>query len=149
MNITVDDSVLRYRLRKLLNKLKNKKPLLASIGVTVQNDIEAHFSNQVGPGGIAWRALAASTLKRRRTSASRGSAIPKILQDKGELSNIGFELFNDYVLIGTLQGETSSGYNYGKAHQKGSGVPKREWLYISNSGEKKIDKVVHYYLKEK
>jgi phage gpG-like protein len=112
---------------KAIGGMRRTLGLSQALGVVAQKDIIDHFRNEQGPDG-RWKALKPSTLAQR---TKKGSKFGKILSDTGRLRDISFEATNDKVTVGTS-------VDYGVYHQKGIGVPQREWAYISDRGEKQI-----------
>lgn len=142
--LTVDDRVFQKKLSKLIRNTKNKKPLLKTIGIQGQVNIEKHFKTESDSQGRAWKPLNPKTLKARKGKRSNEAGI---LKDTGRLRNIAFNINPKSVIVGTT-------INYGGPHQFGAprkGIPQREWLYIDNEGKKKIEAAAEefYFTKAK
>jgi phage gpG-like protein len=124
--IIYDDSELRRKISLAISKLSNTQEFYNNIGIQVSEDIISHFDREEGRGGVRWQAL-----KKRQG---------KILQDTGAMRKITHVANKDGVLVGTT-------VNYGVYHNFGnSKLPKREWLYISDRGKQKLEKLIDIYI---
>jgi len=136
--VKVDTSVFDKNMRKTMQNLSDKGKLLDMIGIVCQRDITKHFEDEMSPTG-RWKDISEKTKKMR---TRRGSRYGQVLSDKGNLRKITYRKGNGDVKIGTS-------VDYGAVHNFGNpmaNLPKREWAYISNNGQKKVDKAIELYL---
>lgn len=101
ISITVEmrDEVAQSRLQGILDRLDNRRPLLASIGERLVKSASDNFRAEKGPDGKAWQPLRPRTIKARETAKLTPIAI---LRARGRLAgSINYAATNDEVRIGT------------------------------------------------
>lgn len=82
INIVVDSTEVRAKLRSLVERMGNPAPALRVVGIQMVRGIQRNFDSQTAPDGTAWRSLAPSTLAGRRNRSEPGT---RILIDSGRL----------------------------------------------------------------
>lgn len=138
ITISVDDRRIQESLRALRDRIGNLKQPLSEIGQTLVTLTDLSFREQRDPWGNAWKALAASTIARRRKGPRAGNS-DQILRDTGLLANsINYQSNNSRVEVGyNVQVE-----KYARIHQLGGKagrghkvtIPARAYLPIRPDG---------------
>lgn len=112
----------------------HKQPILAVMAETVRaQTIRRINETKTDPAGVAWKPLAAATVKRKGTS--------NILVDTGRLmGSISSSVFANHAEVGT-------NVKYAKYHHTGSQKvanrpPKRQFLGVSNADKAELERVV-------
>lgn len=130
-NVTIDDSVFQGRLKKLLDITDKPEQLLQAIGIQLSSSVEKNFNQQKDSQGKRWKPS-------QRAIKNHG----KTLVDTGRLSLIDFSITSEGVVVGTS-------VDYGRKHDLGlDKMPKRNWLYISEDGMKRVKLLVDKRYKE-
>lgn len=89
--ITVDDEEVKKALGKILNRIKNPRPMLAEIGETMVSSTQDRFESGRSPEGKPWP-------KSHRTRVGGG----QVLVDTARLKNsVNYQVRSDEVAVGT------------------------------------------------
>ena len=110
VGITVDSKKVQRALRVLVKELGHKR-VFTELGIATRTEIDLNFKKQ-GNDQSKWKALAKSTIERRRTGGGIGG--PMILQDTGTLRNS--MTFN---INGQQSVDIGTEVFYGRFHQEG------------------------------
>jgi len=153
MFIKIDISKLERRYRELIAKAGNPRTLMSQVALTILNDMEQHFDQEVDASGKKWEKL--QPIGYRLRGIPVGDPV-KLLQDTGRLRQLHFQLLdNKKARIGTS-------VNYGRLHNFGGlshydkivngqrltgdlrAFP-RQWAYLSERGKLKVSLTMKNY----
>lgn len=116
-----------------LRDLKVKtKPLMNTIGNTLQNSIERSFEKERSPFGTKWKALKSSTIEQKKKAGKSD----KILRRDGNLADKWLVESSNTKTTVFNHSEGKGGFKYGLTHQFGSpkmNVPARPFLPIDKN----------------
>lgn len=146
------------KLKNLQNLNKNTKPLIKTLGLILQNEIEDSFENEKSPFGKAWTPLAKSTLDKKKKSAKSD----RILRNEGNLADRWItKADKDKATVSN--NIKSKGFAYGLSHQFGTNkagrsrnvkIPARPFLPVDADGKLPSctkdtikDEVINYVIK--
>lgn len=136
ISLNYQDSEIRERLIRLQAKSNDLSQPLNEIGQYLLASADKGFENELDPYGIPWLPNSPSI---KRYKQSKG-LILKVLQATGRMrASISYRVANNSVIVGT-----NVGYAY--KHQVGEGVPKREFLGISDRNKQDIISILDEYL---
>lgn len=138
-SIKYSDKQVSDRLSQILVKTGNLKPVLQEIGEYMLYSTDQHFVTETDPQGIAWKPLTPYTLRKKRAEGR----ILKILQSTGLMrSRVNYQITGNQCVVGVNDEKA-------KKHQLGIGVPKREFLGVSDNDKQEILAIADgYILKE-
>lgn len=104
-------------------------PLFRMIGARLRKIQRKHFREKQQFDGTPWPPLSPTTIARRRKGKKKGARV-QILKDTGRLfTSISWVSTKYSATVGTNV-EDKKGRSYGKAHQYGKNVPKREYIFL-------------------
>ncbi|GAB4442539.1 MAG: phage virion morphogenesis protein [bacterium] len=96
IKIEIDDSKLKAEMEKLIQRAKDRRPLMRQIAGIMHRAVEENFAEQGRP---RWKPLSAKTIDQRQ---KRGYWPGAILQMRGELAvSISQSSDNDKAVVGT------------------------------------------------
>lgn len=117
IKIEIHDETARARLQDILDRLDNRRPLLAAIGERFVRSASDNFRSEKGPDGKPWQPLRPKTVRARERAKQTPIAI---LRARGHLAgSINHAATNDEVRIG-------SPVAYAAIHQLGGTIAKPE-----------------------
>ena len=140
--VVLDDKQVKLFLRNMeknLAKVKDgKNQFLGILSAIIFKDVIRHFEKEEGPDG-GWKTW--SSIYREKM-VREGKGGNKILQDSGRMrqnfkpsnyrsSDKGFLWFNDAKV---------KGFPYAAAHDDGDGLPKREFMWLSDGALEDVTK---------
>ena len=132
------DTAVRERLKSILAKTGNLNQPLNEIGQFLLASIDLGFENETNPDGIPWKPNSPGI---RRYKQSKGYIL-KVLQATGRMrASINYRVSGNELTVGT-------NVSYAYKHQLGIGVPKREFLGISEENNKAIVSILDDYLSQ-
>lgn len=130
------DVAVKERLNKILAKNGNLTQPLNEIGQYLLASIDLGFENETNPDGIPWKPNSPGI---RAYKKSKGYIL-KVLQATGKMrGSINYAVSGNRLVVGT-------NVSYAYKHQLGVGVPKREFLGISEVNNKAIIEILDSYL---
>lgn len=114
MKFGFDDRSLRRDLRRRIDQMENKEPLLKSIGETMLPRINKRFKDERGPDGKRWAPLSSHTIEARLKRY--GNSPLTILRMRGHLAgSINYQVGSNSLKLGT--GDEAE--DYAAIHQFG------------------------------
>jgi len=154
ITITVDDKEIQAALTRVLNTLKNPKPVFEDIAQEMQSDIDDHFRKQEGSDG-KWvpsqRALGQGTGKgKTRTGTTLRDTnfmYNSITSKKNRLATQNAAIVQTDVKYAPI-------HNFGGSikfkKRKGSlKMLKREFMWLSSKGKKNIVQILMEHIQKK
>jgi phage virion morphogenesis protein len=135
IRVRIDDREVTGGLEALRRNIADLTPAMKGIGQTIVTDADLCFRQESDPWGQQWKALAASTIRRRRKGPSSGR--DKILRDTGRLSkSINYRATSKSVTVGTNVIYSAIHQYGGKAgRNRRVTIPRRAFLPIGANGE--------------
>lgn len=135
-SIKYSDKQVSDRFSRLYAQTSNLKPALQEIGEYMLYSTDQHFVTETDPQGVPWKPLTPFTLHEKRTKGR----ILKILQSTGLMrSRVNYQVTERECIVGVNDEKA-------KKHQLGIGVPKREFLGVSNNDKEQIIDILDTYI---
>jgi len=124
------------RLNELQRKVSDLTPAMKNIGEYLLLSTDTRFRTETDPYGNRWQPNSPRTIARKRAEGR----ILKTLQSTGRLrAGISYKADRTSVVIGT-------NVDYAAKHQLGQGVPKREFLGVSQKDTQEILVIMSSFL---
>ncbi len=124
------------RLTELQRKINDLTPAMKNVGEYMLLSTDTRFRSETDPYGNKWQPNSPRTIARKRAEGR----IQKVLQSTGRLrAGISYKADRDSVVIGT-------NVSYAAKHQLGQGVPKREFLGVSQKDNEEIAIILATFL---
>lgn len=141
IQIRIDNGKAVAALRRLLSRVRDRKPAMRKATGIMADAIEDNFDQEGRPD--KWKNLAAATIKQR----SKGGSWPgKILQRRGNLARSMTRHYdNDSAIVGTNKvyaAIQNSGGQAGRGHK--AEIPAREFMHLEPEDE---DDIVNSFAK--
>lgn len=138
VSVTYSDAEIRQRLQRLQRKVGDLTPAMKLIGEELIRSTDDRFDQEIAPDGTPWKPNSAFTVAKKRAEGR----ILKVLQSTGQMrASITYQASRDRVVIGTNDQKA-------RKHQFGVGVPKREFLGVSDEDRVEIVQIIEDFLAE-
>lgn len=139
IRITADTGQVNAALTSIVGRLRNPKPMYASIGELLLRRTQARFKEERDPSGRPWSPLAPSTLERKR----KQGRILKILQERGDMrGSLTYQADDRGVTVGYAEDSPKA-----EVHQFGSRrVPARPHLGLEPKDQDAILAIIQDFI---
>ena len=138
LSIQYSDRDIRDRLQRLQRKVGDLTPAMKNIGEALLLSTDQRFETETDVQGRDWQPLSARTINQKQ----RDRRILKVLQSTGLMrSRTSYRAERDQVIVGNNDEKAAK-------HQLGIGVPKREFLGVSDEDNIEILSILNSYLNE-
>lgn len=123
-----EDKELQETLKRLQEVVDDLEPTMQQIGEYLLIATDARFEKEISPDGRKWQPLSRMAIEEKKATGK----ILKILQRTGLMrSRIAYQTTKDSVTLGVNDEKAAK-------HQLGIGVPKREFIGISEQDRQEI-----------
>lgn len=139
ISVTYSDAEIRQRLQRLQRKVGDLTPAMKNIGEALILSTDDRFDKEIAPDGTPWKPNTAFTIAKKKALGR----INKVLQSTGQMrASIAYQASRDRVVIGTNDRKAAK-------HQFGlEGLPKREFLGVSDDDRVEIVQIIEDFLAE-
>ena len=127
-----EDKEIQNKFAQLQGLVNDLTPVMEEIGEYMILATDMRFEKEIDPSGKRWRRLSPFTLEMKRAEGK----ILKILQRTGLMrSRVNYQADSEKVVVGVNDLKAAK-------HQLGRGVPKREFLGVSEEDREEIINII-------
>lgn len=135
-SVTYSDEQVRDRIERLQRKIGDLTPAMKEVGELMLLSTDQRFENEIAPSGTPWQRLSPRTIALKQQQGR----IMKILQSTGLMrSRTSYRALSDRCIVGNNDVKA-------RKHNLGIGVPRREFLGVSEEDRIEIVAILDDYL---